>query len=399
MNDTLNPIDRDTLPRVVYNLDALDKNIARMREIESLAGGKLTILYALKASYGVLPYFRDKGIIGEVSSLSEALLSNTHLGGKSHAFCVSIKDREWAAISPLISHISFNSLSQGEQFHSRAQKEGISCGLRINPRHSVVSQDDYHADYDPCKAGCRFGADVNELPKELPEWVSGLHMHALCESGAEDFTNVLAAFERGVGHLLPKLKWVNLGGGQLCTSDDFDRDSFTTALREFSARHPHLALYLEPGEAWVWNGGTLESEVVDIVEAAGVKTIIVDFSFRAHGSDFLVGSAMETLPLEVDGFTLIEDKASATEGNGFLYHFGGASCAMCDTKGVYRSEKEIRKGDILRFRNMGFYFDVTFSWFNGIVPPSIVYQRGEETQIITKREPEQFLSAVRLPRL
>jgi carboxynorspermidine decarboxylase len=222
-------------------------------------------------------------------------------------------------------------------------------------------------------------------------------MHALCESGAEDFTSVLAAFEKGVGHLLPKLSWLNLGGGQLCTSDDFDRETFTTALREFSSRHPHLNLYLEPGEAWVWNAGTLESEVVDIVEAAGVKTIIVDFSFRAHGSDFLIGSAIETLPLEIDGFSLVEDKGQASEETGSLYHIGGASCAMCDTKGVYRTDREIQKGDILRFRNMGFYFDVTFSWFNGIVPPSIAYQRGAETQIITKRSSEQFLEAVGLP--
>lgn len=385
-------------PRLVYDLDQLDKNIERMKEIQR-AVPNLTVLYALKASYAVLPYFAGKGIVGEVSSLAEALLSNNQLGGKSHAFCVAIKESDWEALAPLVSHISFNSLTQGERFAARAVKSGISSGLRINPRHSVTPDDDYHADYDPTQPGCRFGADINELPQQLPSWVEGLHMHALCENGSvDDFRAVLNAFEKGVGHHFHRLKWLNLGGGQLCTDESFDTGAFIETLNTFSERHPHLSLYLEPGAAWVWNAGTLEAEAVDIVENNGVKTIITDFSFRAHGSDFLVGSAMKTLPLEVEGFTLVEEGARAASSpiKEHLYNFGGASCAMCDTKGVYHSDREIKPGDTLFFRQMGYYFDVTYSWFNGIVPPSTVFKRGDTYQLVTERAADQFIETIGL---
>lgn len=392
MNHINTPAPRGPTSVISYDLDILDRNIAIMRDIERQVGDKLTILYALKASYAVLPYFKSQGVVGEVSSLGEALLSGAHLPGKCHAFCVSLTDNDWTALEPLISHISFNSLTQGARFAARATAKNIACGVRVNPRHSVSS----YADYDPCRRGCRFGLDINELPQPLPSWVSGLHMHALCENGAHEFIAVLEAFESKVGHLLPSLSWVNLGGGLLCTADDFDREAFVTALKGFSNRHPHLSLYLEPGAAWVWNAGTLETEVTDVVERAGIRTAVLDFSFRAHGSDFLIGSAIADLPLDAEGFTPIEPGSEASHPSELLYHFGGASCAMCDTKGPYLAEREIQIRDRLRFRNMGHYVDVTFSWFNGIVPPSIEYRRGGLRELVVVRGAEGFCGVVGL---
>ncbi len=380
---------------ISYDLDILDRNISRIREIENQVrqgGGNLTVLYALKASYATLPYFSSLGITGEVSSAGEALLSAAHLPGKSHAFCVSITEDEWREISPLISHLSFNSLTQGGRFASRSESLGISCGLRINPRHSVST----YPEYDPCRAGCRFGLDIGELPNPPPQWVSGLHFHALSENSAEDFVRVLDAFEAGVSHILPSLSWVNLGGGHLCTSESYRRDILVAAIQRFSLRHPHLAIYLEPGAAWVWEAGTLEVEITDIVERSGVKTAVLDFSIRAHASDFLIGGQMTGLPFDVEGFTPVEEsdinEEDLPERN--TYHFGGSSCATCDTKGPYRTEQELRIGDTLRLRNMGHYVDVTFSWFNGTVPPSIAYQRGAMREMVVVRDAQGFRGAI-----
>lgn len=380
-------------PSVIsFDLDRLDHNVAIIRELEREVGSELTILYALKASYAVLPYFQSKGVVGEVSSLGEALLSQAHLSGKSHAFCVSLTDRDWSALEPLISHISFNSLTQVERFAARAVGQGIECGVRINPRLSVS----HLPEYDPSRQGCRFGLDINELPRPLPEGITGLHMHALCENGAEEFIQVLAAFEEGVKDLLPTLSWVNLGGGMLCTDDEFDRDAFVAALKAFSERYPHLSLFLEPGEAWVWRTATLETPVTDVVTRAGIQTAVLDFSIRAHANDFLIGSLMTDYILEVEGFTAIEPGSEANYPADRIYYLGGASCAMCDKKGPYLADHSVEIGEKIRFQNMAHYVDVTNSWFNGIVPPSIEYRRGAERNLVVEWGVEGFRRAVGL---
>jgi carboxynorspermidine decarboxylase len=354
----------------VFNVARLEENFACIQRLAAAAG--ITALYALKASYSVLPFLKGRGITGEVSSLFEARLAYQVFGCKSHGFFVGIVEDEWPDLLKLLSHISFNSLSQGERFSKDAIGAGVECGLRINPRTSVST----HSDYDPCQKGGRFGVPIFELPNKLPEWVSGLHIHALCENGAEELGLVLAALEEHAGSQLAQVSWINLGGGHLLTDDKYNAEYFIRLVTEFKARHSHLKIYLEPGAAYPWNTARLFTRVTDTVVNEGVSTAILDVSFRAHLSDFLVGSASDSLPLEVAGMDYVlpsDYEALSPEDKIRTYRFGGTSCASCDFKQYYRSPVRLKAGDTVVFENMGHYCDVTFSLFNGVRPPSIYY--------------------------
>jgi len=377
-------------PAIVFEVDRLEANLARIKQLTTAT--KITPLYALKASYAILPFLKEQGIVGEVSSLFEAQLANQILGHKSHGFFVSITDDEWPDLLKLLSHISFNSISQGERFATSALAQGVTCGLRINPRTSVST----HSDYDPCEKGGRFGVPIFELPKILPDWVSGLHVHALCENGAQELGLVIKALEQCAADQLAQVRWLNLGGGHLLTDSKYDVDLFLKLIIDFKDRHPHLNIYLEPGAAYSWNTAKLSACITDLVVNEGVSTAILDVSFRAHLSDFLVGSAMHSLSLDVENMEYVAPKdydSLQYENKKTTYRFGGTSCAACDFKEFYRSPQPLNIGDIVVFYNMGHYCDVTFSLFNGVRPPSIYYahQNGEIVSM-KKYTYETFLS-------
>lgn len=360
-------------PAIVYDLAKLRDNLQLLQDVTS--GIPLELLYALKASYAVLPFLSDKEITGEISSLLEAKLAFNTLGKTSHAFFVAAKHTELEQSLDLISHISFNSIAQGEQSQALTQDRQISCGLRVNPRLSVSS----HADYDPCEKGSRFGVSIYELPPQLPPWVKGLHIHALCENGADEFCAVLAQAKRLLHPYLERLEWFNLGGGHLISSPEYDREQLRQALLDLHNSYPQLKLYIEPGAAFVWNAATLYTSVVDIVQNEGVATALLDISFRAHLSDFLVGSACSSLHLQSQQL-----QYTSTPGD-LAYRLGGSSCAACDYKEYYKAEHPLTPGTILTFDNMGHYCDVTFSLFNGVRPPSIYY-RHEDGSLELKKE-------------
>lgn len=361
-------------PAIIYDEAILARNLSIIKQIETETG--CSILYALKASYAALPFLQGKNVVGEVSSLYEARYATEMLKEKCHAFLVALTAEDWNELRKLVSHVSFNSISQGAQFASSAREEGISCGIRINPRVQLSS----HLDYDPCESGGRFGISISELPNELPQWIKGLHFHALCENGAEQFAALVDTVEKKAKQYLQQVEWINFGGGHLLTKDEYRRDILIQRLKEFRRSYPHLKVFLEPGAAWVWDAAVLKTEVVDIIEREGIRTALLDVSFRAHLSDFLVGSAPESLPLSSPDLCYIDPLAYNTlsqELKNRSYRLGGSSCAACDFKQFYQAQNELHIGQIISFLNMGHYCDVTFSLFNGVRPPSIYYRSAD----------------------
>lgn len=375
-------------PAIIYDQEILTRNLATIREVEAETG--CSVLYALKASYAILPFLYDKNVIGEVSSLYEARHAFEMLGNKCHAFLVALTSEDWRELRKLVSHVSFNSINQGTKFSLSAHEEGVSCGIRVNPRVQVSS----HRDYDPCESGGRFGISINELPRTLPQWVKGLHFHALCENEAEHFITLVDTIEEKSKPYLDQVEWVNFGGGHLITKADYRRDLLIQRLKDFRRNYPHLKVFLEPGAAWVWDAAILQTEVVDIIEREGIRTALLDVSFRAHLSDFLVGSAPETLPLSSHDLIYIEPSdydLLPQELKNRSYRLGGSSCAACDFKQFYQAQKELQVGQIISFSNMGHYCDVTFSLFNGVRPPSIYYRSATgEYRLIKYHDYESF---------
>ncbi len=344
---------------IVYE-DRLRANLELITEVSRRSGAD--IIMAFKAN----ALWRTFDIIGEycknctASSLNELRLGRECLGGEIHSYTPAYTDTNIDEFIAGSTHITFNSLSQFERYGKRAGDAGVSVGLRVNPKCSVIDTDLYN----PALPGSRFGVNAEDLANGLPEGVEGLHFHALCESSSYDLEKVLAAFEEKFGHLLPSLKWVNMGGGHLMTRKDYDKEHLVNLLRDFRHRHPNLRVILEPGSAFTWQTGDLVASVVDTVVDGGLPTAILDVSFACHMPD----------TLEMPYLPVVAESTEAENSTGTPWRLGGNSCLSGDFKGDYYFAGSPRSGDRITLKDMNHYTTVKTTMFNGVAHPDIVLQ-------------------------
>jgi carboxynorspermidine decarboxylase len=233
--------------------------------------------------------------------------------------------------------------------------------LRVNPQCSVIETDIYN----PALPGSRFGVTAEQLDGNLPEGLEGLHFHSLCESTSYDLEKVLEAFEAQFGQYLPKVKWVNMGGGHLMTRQGYDINHLISLLKAFRNRYPWIEVILEPGSAFTWRTGDLITSVVDVVENQGVKTAIVDVSFACHMPDCL---EMPYQPAITESVPV--------DNNLPTYRLGGNSCLSGDFVGDWSFATPLKMGDRLTLEDMNHYTTVKTNMFNGIQHPAIVLCRA-----------------------
>lgn len=162
-------------------------------------------------------------------------------------------------------------------------------GLRINPE---CSTQDGHAIYDPCAPGSRLGttrAQWDAAAAEnsaLPGLLDGLHFHTLCEQDADALAVTLDAVAEKFGDLLPKMKWLNFGGGHHITRPGYDMATLEKCIRR--ARNDWgVTVYLEPGEACALNAGYLLTRVLDVVQNGDTTVAILDASAACHTPDVI----------------------------------------------------------------------------------------------------------------
>lgn len=383
-----------TTPALVYDDARLRANAERIQSLGQRYG--FTPLLAMKASYAGLGVLSDvPGLMPEVGSIGELRLAQTLSPGvPAHGFFVAIAEEEWEEIAQGVGHLSFNSLRQAAQFGPRAAAAGLAAAIRVNPLVQVSS----HSDYDAGAKGCRFGVPLAELPPKLPDFIVGLHAHVLCENGAADLAQVVDVLLREGGLWLSQVQYLNLGGGHLMTAEDYEDECLGKVIADLKQAHPHLELFLEPGAAWFWESAQLVVTVRDIVRPSGIATAIIDCSFRAHLNDFLIGSLLADLPLTITGATYVSpaDYAQLTDADrARTYRIGGLSCATCDSKEYYQFAQPLQVGDHLVMENMGHYVDVTYSWFNGLPPPSIY--RLTNTATLERDHPYHEFLQINLP--
>ncbi len=352
---------------IVYE-DRIRRNLALISDVASRSGAKIIMAFKANALWKTFDIVKEYVKDSTASSLNEMRLGNDYLGGEVHTYCPAYTEQTIGDYLRGSSHITFNSLSQWERFkpfvdsyNSLDTGKPVSAGLRVNPHCSVIETDLYN----PALPGSRFGISAKDLPK-LPEGIEGLHFHALCESSSYDLEKVLSAFEEQFGHLLPHLKWVNMGGGHLMTRAGYDTDHLVKLLKDFSARYPNIQVILEPGSAFMWRTGDLHTSVVDVVENDGVKTAIVDVSFACHMPDTL---EMPYMPIITEA---VEPADGLPE-----YRLGGNSCLSGDYKGNWSFERELKIGDRLTLEDMNHYTTVKTTMFNGIQHPDIVLCRAD----------------------
>jgi carboxynorspermidine decarboxylase len=354
-------VDFKKVPSPCYVLDEslLRRNLEIIRTVKESTN--VEIILALKgfAMWSVFPIIKEYGFnTATASSYNEARLAYEEIGSLAHTYCPAYNDKDFKSIIELSSHISFNSLSQFEKFYSvvKESKKPVQIGLRVNPEFSEVKT----MLYNPCAPGTRLGVSASQIGSKLPEGITGLHFHTLCESSSFDLEKTLIAFENKFGHLLSQVQWVNMGGGHLMTRKDYDTGHLINLLKGFKQRHPHLHVILEPGAAFAWETGYLRSTVLDIIENQGIKTAMLDVSFTAHMPDCL---EMPYKPVILEASDEISGKPT--------YRMGGNSCLSGDYMGNWSFDKELKIGDTIVFNDMIHYTMVKTTVFNGVQHPSI----------------------------
>jgi carboxynorspermidine decarboxylase len=180
---------------------------------------------------------------------------------------------------------------------------------------------------------------------------------------------VLASFEKHFSRYIPRMKWVNFGGGHHITRVDYDLDTLCTSITDFRKRYNSIAVYLEPGEAVVLNAGVLATTVLDIVEN-DMAIAILDTSAEAHMPDVL---AMPYRPNII---------GAGNPGElPHTYRLGGITCLAGDVIGDYSFAEPLKRGDRLVLLDMALYSFVKNTTFNGIRLPSLLLYNPDNNSV------------------
>ena len=384
------------MPRYVIDEAALVRNLEILKSVSERAGVRILLAQKAFSCTAVYPLCAKYLAGTTASSLFEAKHGHDNFGGETHVFAPAFIPEEMDELLGLVDHIVFNSPRQVALYGEMARKRGVSVGLRVNPEVSVATT----PAYDPCRPSSRLGTTRTVLDESglflaakdaKSAKVDGLHFHCLCEQGLEELKKVLAGFEEKFGEFLPQMKWVNFGGGHHITREGYDVEGLVALLNDFRTRHPHLEVFLEPGEAIALNAGTLESRVLEIQPkgADGVSNAILDTSAACHMPDVIempytppvVGGVIYRDSQEAPAFA----KAMAGRPGTYLYRFGGPTCLAGDEIGVYSFKHELHEGDSVVFGDMAIYTMVKNNTFNGVNLPDIVVRHVDGSEELVRK--------------
>ncbi len=360
-------------PSYVVSIDKLEKNFKILNKVEKVTGCR--ILMALKgfSMFSTFPLARKYLSGSEASSVNEAILGSRDFGKETHVFSPSYTEENIGEYIKYADHLVFNSLSQWNRFKKdiKNSKKRVSCGIRVNLEHSEVET----SMYDPSSKNSHFGVTRDKFDGQDMRGIDGFHFHNLCENDADALERSLKVFENKFSEFLPKMKWVNFGGGHHITRKDYNIDLLCKLLIDFKKRYPNLIVYLEPGEAMALNAGVLVGEVVDIFKN-GVNIAVLDISATTHMPDVL---EMPYLP------TILGAKPASSKNKENIYRLVGPSCLMGDIIGEYSFLKPLEIGQKIVFLNMAIYTMVKNNTFNGVNLPDIaILERNNKIKIIRK---------------
>jgi carboxynorspermidine decarboxylase len=291
--DKQSMIDFTKIPSPCYVLEEnlLRDNLALIKSVKDRAGVNIILAFKAFALWKSFPIVREYIPYSTASSRFEARLAYEEMGSPAHTYSPAYTESDFPEILKYSSHITFNSIAQFNRFYPMVRADGTESrvGLRVNPEYSEVETDLYN----PCAPGSRMGIIADQLGDELPEGVEGLHFHTLCESSSYDLERTLKEVESRFGRFLPRIKWLNMGGGHLMTRKGYDVDHLVGLLLAFKTKYPNLEIIMEPGSAFAWQTGFLLTTVVDIVENKGIKNRHYRrFFYLSHAG--LPGNAVQT---------------------------------------------------------------------------------------------------------
>ena len=370
-------------PCYVIDRDRLEANLKVLRGVMDRTGCRILLAQKAFSCYAVYPLISEYLCGATASGLFEARLCHEEMPGQeNHVFSPAFREEDMPEILSICDHIVFNSIRQLELFGARAKDAGLQVGLRINPQ--ISTQPSEHAIYDPCAPGSRLGVTLDEFrtaPAELVALLDGLHFHTLCEQNSDDLETTLNGFEEQFCEWLPKMKWVNFGGGHHITRADYDIPRLERCIERMSKGYG-LTVYLEPGEAIALNSGYLHTQVLEVQHHAGAMDIaIVDTSAACHMPDVL----------EMPYRPPLSDSGQPGE-KAYTYRLGGPTCLSGDIIGEYSFDTPLKEGQTLIFEDMAIYSMVKNNTFNGMPLPSIYLKQGSDYTLLKSFSYSDFKS-------
>jgi carboxynorspermidine decarboxylase len=298
-----------------------------------------------------------------VSSLFEAQLADEILAGQGgiHLTTPGIRPDERDDMARLLTHISFNSLTQYQRFAFATQAQ-TSVGLRVNPKLSFVNDDRF----DPCRRHSKLGVDIDDLWQSCClDQINGLHFHNVFS--ATDFTPLIKTLDKlrsYFGKNLAQLDWLNLGGGYLFNQIN-DHRPFIDLVNKLKNDFD-LAVYIEPGKAVVGHAGHLATTVIDSFVSDGKTVAILDTSVNHNPEVFEYQRQPELHEHDPKGrYSVI---------------LAGCTCLAGDVFGEYRFNKPLAVGNKVIFKNVGAYSLIKANRFNGYNLPDIYMVQDQQVK-------------------
>jgi carboxynorspermidine decarboxylase len=352
-------------PGFVVDEGLLRDNLAVLASVRERAGCKVLLALKCFAMYSTFPLLA--GTLDGVcaSSPHEARLGReefaTPNGSREvHTFAAGYSEADIRDLCRTSDHLVFNSFAQLDRFRPLVRKLAAELGreielaVRINPEHSEGAT----PIYDPCSPGSRLGIRRAHFDADNLDGVTGLHWHNLCEQDADCLERTVAAVEAGFADVLPRMRYVNFGGGHHITRPGYDIDLLVDIITRFKAKWD-VEVYLEPGEAVALNAGYLVASVLDVIRA-DMDIVIMDSAVPCHMPDVI----------EMPYRPHIVGSAKAGE-KAWTCRIGGPSCLAGDVAGEYSFDTPLVTGDRLVFTDMAIYTMVKTNTFNGIQLPAI----------------------------
>ena len=371
-------------PAYVADETRLREGLKKFADIKARTGTQ--IIYAIKGCplYHLFPIIAETLDGATASGPYEAKLGYNHFGKKGekeiHVFCpaYTLTDIDQLLDMGTPVHFYFNSVRQLEMFEPKikAHNAAHKIGIRINPRLSVTS----YEQYNPCRSGSYLGVPMEELDNVPWDRVDILHAHALCENMAEESAKLIDRMAFGAAQYVAKVNHVNFGGGHFITDPDYNADILVDALNRFKTTFPHVQTILEPGGSVVLNAGYIVASVIDVVETDGVKTAILDASANCHCPDVRKAGVR----LDVLGAGEAGEKPHS-------YTLASRTCMASDIWGDYSFDAEIKPGDKIVFDKGLQYSLGEANWFNGHPRPDFTMIRADgKIEILQRYGYEDF---------
>jgi len=370
-------------PCYVIDRDRLEANLKILNGVMERTGCRILLAQKAFSCYAVYPLISKYLCGATASGLFEARLCHEEMPGReNHIFSPAFRDEDFPEILKICDHIVFNSIPQLEKFGPLTRESKKQVGLRINPQ--VSTQPAEHAIYDPCAPGSRLGVTLEEFRKASAQTIGlldGLHFHTLCEQNSDDLELTLNAFEEQFREWLPKMKWVNFGGGHHITRSDYDIPRLERCIDRMIKGYG-LTVYLEPGEAIALNAGYLHTTVLEVQHHEDAMDIaILDTSAACHMPDVI----------EMPYRPPLRDSGQPQE-KAYTYRLGGPTCLSGDIIGDYSFDTPLKEGQTLIFEDMAIYSMVKNNTFNGMPLPSIYLKQGSDYTLIKSFTYQDFKS-------